>query len=174
MYAMKRSIGAPDWLIVIGGSIFVFVLVVSAYWESGIRWLHFFQAWMYIAAVVLGLRGSRVGYFIGISAAGLWDYANLFVTTFLVDGLGQLNQWVRTGRLAHPDALIAVPAWFSNLLVIAGCLWAYLRLPKKRRGDIIIFLITFVITTGYFAIIMAVFQPRYLAIFPRLLHPTLP
>ena len=129
---------------------------------------------MYIATIVLGLRGSRLGYVIGISAAGLWDYANLFATTFLANGLEQLTHWLHTGRLAHPDALIAVPAWFSNVLVTAGCLWAYLRLPTKRRRDIIIFLITFVLTTGYFAIIMAIFQPRYLAIFPRLLHPTLP
>ena len=129
---------------------------------------------MYIATIVLGLRGNRLGYFIGISAAGLWDYANLFVTTFLASSIEQISWWVQTGHLVHPDALIAVPAWLSNLLVIAGCLWAYLRLPTKRRGDITALLVTFVFTTGYFAIIMAVFQPRYLAIFPRLLHPALP
>jgi hypothetical protein len=174
MHDPKRPIGAPGWLIVIGGSTFVVVLAVSACYESDIRWLHFFQAWMYIATIILGVRGSRLGYFIGISAAGLWDYANLFVTTFLASGLEQMSRWIHTGHLAHPDAFIAVPAWVSNLLVIAGCLWAYLLLPTKRRGDIIAFLAVFVLTTGYFAFIMAVFQPRYLAIFPRLLHPTLP
>ncbi|HEX5412964.1 MAG TPA: hypothetical protein VFZ27_14025 [Terriglobia bacterium] len=174
MHGAKHPIGSPGWLMLIGGSMFIVVLAVSAYWQSDIRWLHFFQAWMYIATIVLGLRGNRLGYFIGISAAGLWDYVNLFVTTFFANGLEQLYQWAHTGHLARPDVLIAVPAWFSNLLVIVGCLWGYCLLPTKRRGDTIIFPITFVLTTVYFAIIMALFQPRYLAIFPRLLHPSVP
>ena len=174
MVGTRQSIGGPDWLIVIGGSMFVVVLAFSAYWEPDIRWLHFFQAWMYIATITLGLKGSRWGYFIGISAAGLWDYANLFVTTFFPDGIEQVARWIHTGRLAHPDALIAVPAWLSNLLVIAGCLWAYLQLPKKARRDIVIFPATFALATGYFAAIMALFQPRYLTLFPQMLHPHLP
>lgn len=129
---------------------------------------------MYIAAIFLGSKGNRWGYFIGISAAGLWDYANLFVTTFFVGGIEQMARWIHTGQLVRPDLLIAVPAWLSNFLVVAGCLWAYLRLPEKARRDIITFPVTFVLTTGYFATIMALFQPRYLALFPQMLHPHLP
>lgn len=100
------------------------MLFVSAYGEADIRWLHFFQAWMYIAAIALSHRGNRWGHFIGISAAGLWDYANIFVTNFLAAGLQQLSVWIHTGHLPQPDLFIAVPAWTSNLLVIVGCLWA--------------------------------------------------
>jgi hypothetical protein len=88
----KRRFGAPEWLIVIGAPVFILVLAVSAIWEADIRWLHFFQAWMYLATLVLGLRHNRWGYFIGISAAGLWDYANLFVTTFFWNGLAELSE----------------------------------------------------------------------------------
>jgi hypothetical protein len=170
----RRSAARPEWLILPGASFFVVVLAVSAYWEKDIRWLHFFQAWMYVAAMVLSLRGSRWGYFIGISAAGLWDYTNIFATTFFLNGLEQLAIWVRTGHLARPDLLIAVPAWFSNLLVVAGCLWAYSRLREKPVSDIGRFVVIFALTTGFFALDMALFQPRYLGIFPRLLHPHLP
>jgi hypothetical protein len=69
---------APEWFILAGGLFFVLVLAISAYWEADIRWLHCFQAWMYIAAIVFSFRGSRWGYFIGISAAGLWDYTKVF------------------------------------------------------------------------------------------------
>jgi hypothetical protein len=117
--------GVPEWLILIGASVFILVLAVSAIWEADIRWLHFFQAWMYVATIALSLRGNRWGYFIGISAAGFWDYANIVATTFFVNGLQQLSEWMSTGHLARPDLLIAVPAWFSNFLVIAGCLWGY-------------------------------------------------
>ncbi|HEY6945900.1 MAG TPA: hypothetical protein VI431_12225, partial [Candidatus Acidoferrum sp.] len=165
---------APEWLICIGAGIFILILGVSAFWEPDIRWLHFFQAWMYIATIVLSLGRSRWGYFIGISAAGLWDYANIVATTFFLNGLQELWQWTHTGRLEHPDLLIAVPAWFSNLFVVIGSLWAYFRLSQKSAGDTGRFLLAFVLTTGFFALDMALFQPRYLGIFPRLLHPHLP
>lgn len=166
--------GAPEWLMLIGGSIFIVVLAVSAIFEADIRWLHFFQAWMYIAAIALSFRGSRWGYFIGLSAAGLWDYANIFATNFFYSGLEELSQWFHTGQVARPDLLIAVPAWFSNLLVIIGCLWAYGRRAEKPLSDVGRLLVTFALTTGFFAVDIAVFQPRYLEIFRRLLHPHLP
>lgn len=170
----NRALRAPEWLILLGCAGFILVLAISAYFEPDIRALHFVQSWMYFAAAILSLRGSRWGHFIGVSAAGLWNYANLFATTFFFNGLQQLATWVRTGHLARPDQFIAVPAWFSNLLVICGCLWAYSRRNDKRLSDVWRFLLVFALTTGFFALDMALFQPRYLRIFPRLLHPHLP
>ena len=174
---MNSSVPEPrvaHWLILVGGSFFILVLAVSAYWEADIRWLHFFQAWMYIATIVLSFRRSRWGYFIGISAAGLWDYTNVFATTFLYNGLQKLSQWIHTGHLQRPDLMIAIPAWLSNLLVIVGCVWGYFRLREKGWSDVAKLLLTFVLTTGFFALDMYIFQPRYLGIFLRLLHPRLP
>jgi hypothetical protein len=165
---------APEWLIVTGATIFIIVLGVSAFWEADIRWLHFFQAWMYIAAIALSLLRNRWGYFIGVSAAGLWTYANLFVTTFFVSGLHWLARWVSTGHLSHADQIIAVPAWLSNVLVVIGCAWAYSRLPRKSIADAGKILVAFAVTSGCFALDMFLFQPRYLGIFPRLLHPHWP
>ena len=87
---------ASNWLIVIGGCFFILVLAVSAFWQADIRWLHFFQAWMYVATIALALRRNRWGYFIGISSAGLWDYASLVATTFFFNGLEQLSLWMHT------------------------------------------------------------------------------
>jgi len=115
-----------------------------------------------------------MGVFIGFSAAGLWVYANLFATTFFLNGLQQLSQWVHTGHLARADLLIAIPAWFSNLLVVIGCAWGYFRIPTRSFRDAGRLLVTFAITTGFFALDMALFQPRYLGLFPRMLHPHLP
>jgi hypothetical protein len=82
-----------------------------------------------------GASSKLVGYFIGFSAAGMRIYANLFATTFFFNGLQQLSQWVDTGRLERPDSLIAVPAWFSNLLVVIGCVWGYSLLPTRSPRD---------------------------------------
>jgi hypothetical protein len=150
------------------------VLGVSAFFDADIRWLHFFQAWMYIATIGLSVQHNRWGYFLGISVAGFWDYANVFATTFFFRGLEELSRSVHTGHLARPDLLIAVPAWFSNLLVVIGCMWAYSRKPIKPLSDIARFLISLALSTGFFAADMALFQPRYLPIFRRLLDPHLP
>jgi hypothetical protein len=165
---------APDWLILIGCSFFILVLFLSAAWDPSIRWLHFFQAWMYVATIWLSLRKSRWGYFIGLSAAGLWAYGNLFVTTFFLNGLQQLVLWMRTGHLARPDLLIAVPAWLSNVLVVIGCVWGYCQIRRKNLIDFAKFVATFALTTGFFALDIALFQPRYLGFFRRLMHPHLP
>ena len=170
----KQRLGAPECLILTGANVFILILALSAFWEADIRWLHFFQAWMYIATIALSLQRNRWGCFIGVSAAGLWDYMNIFATTFFYNGLQELSAWIRTGHLAHPDLLIAVPAWLGNFLVVAGCLWAYLRLPDKTPRDFGRFLLAFALTTGYFIADIALFQPRYLALFPRMLHPHLP
>ena len=171
MQTSQVRLGAPEWIILTGAIAFIAVLAVSAYFEADIRWLHFFQAWMYLATIALSLRGNRWGYFIGISAAGLWDYANLFATTFFFNGLQQLSAWVHTGQLGRPDLLIAVPAWFSNLFVIIGCLWAYSRLQQKNVSDLGKLVFAFALTTSFFAADMAIFQPRYLPLFRNMIHP---
>ena len=168
---MDRRLGAPEILVVIGGCVFIVMLFVSAVFEADIRWLHFFQALMYVVAIALTLRGNRWGYFIGVFAAGLWGYTNLFVTTFLMSGLHNLSLSIHAGQLSRPDQVIAVPAWLGNFLVVAGCTWAYFRHTSDRKGDLLRFLVAFVLTTAYFAADMAIFQPRYLPLFPRMLHP---
>lgn len=173
MHSTART-GAPEWLIVIGSTVFVVVLAVSAWWDPTIRWLHGFQSAMYVATLWLSLHHRKAGLFIGASAAGLWAYGTLFVNTFLVSGLRALWAWVHTGRLTRPDLGIAVPAWTANLLVVIGCVWAYTRRCDKRPRDLAMLLLTFALTSAFFAADMALFQPRYLGLFRGLLHPHWP
>ena len=169
-----RKVGGPEALILAGGSLFIFVLWLSAYFDASIRWLHVFQSWMYLATIWLSLRRNRWGYFIGASAAGLWDYINLFVTTFLRSGLHWLLASVRAGQLKHVDQIIAVPAWTANFLVVAGAVWGYVRLRDERVSDAVRLAVAFVLTTGFFAAVIAICQPRYLPLFRGLLHPHRP
>jgi hypothetical protein len=161
------------WTITLGAFVFIAVLFVSAYWEADIRWLHFFQAWMYLITIALVWKNNRWGYFVGLGAASLWNYSTLFVNTFLQNGLSQASVLVKTGRLPRPDLFISVPAWLGNLAVIVGCLLAYLCLVEKKWTDGPKFVAAVAGTTGYFALIIALFQPRYLPLFPALLHPHL-
>ena len=51
MQTHSRAFGGPELLILTGGCMFIFILGLSAYFEPDIRWLHFFQSWMYLASV---------------------------------------------------------------------------------------------------------------------------
>jgi hypothetical protein len=168
------NFAGPELLIVVGGCAFIFVLGLSAYFEPDIRWLHFFQAWMYVATIALSIRRNRWGYFIGISAAAFWDYLNLFVTTFFPNGVHWLAASIRAGQAQHVDQIIAVPAWIANFLMVAGCIWAYARLQQKKLPDLARFGLAIILTTGFFATDVAIFQPRYLPLFRRALHPRSP
>ena len=167
----KALRNADLWTITAGATLFVAVLLVAAYWDRDIRWLHFLQGWMYVAAVALSWRRSRWGYFIGFGAAALWNDLTLFVNSFLENGLEQAAMLLHSGHVARPDLFIAVPGWLGNLLVIVGCVWAYARLPRKRWADAGRVLVATAATTAFFALAMYVSQPRYLAQFPRMLHP---
>lgn len=169
-----RAFGVPEVLILSGSCVFLFVLGLAAWFEPDIRWLHFFEAWTYLAVIVLSLRHSRWGYFIGMSAAGLWDYLNLFVTTFFRSGLQWLSASISSSQLQHVDQIIAVPAWIANFLIVAGSVWAYTRLPEKPLSDLGRLALAFILSTGFLAACMAVFQPRYLPLFGRMLHPHWP
>ena len=171
MQTTRRRV--PEFLIIIGSAVFVAVLWLSAYYEADIRWLHFFQAWMYVAAVALATRGNRWGYFIGFSAAVFWDY-NIFVNTFVRSGLHWLAESIRTGQLHRIDQIIAVPAWVGNMMVVVGSLWGYTRLGHKDRLDVARVAAAFVLTTAFFAADMAIFQPRYLSLFRGVVHPHRP
>jgi hypothetical protein len=154
--------------------LFIFVLWLSAYLEPDIRWLHFFQAWMYLATIALLLRGSRWGYFIGASAAMFWDYINLFVTTFLRSGLHWMFASISTGHLERLDQIVAVPGWTGNLLVVVGSVWGYMQLAEKPWSDLGRLVLAFVFTTAFFAGCIAACQPRYLPLFRAILHPHRP
>jgi hypothetical protein len=158
---------------VCGGGLFILMLWLSAFFDTGIRWLHFFQSWLYLAAIVLSLRRSRWGYFIGIATAGFWDYLNLFVTTFLRNGLHWLAVSVGSGRVSHIDQIIAVPAWTGNLLVVIGGIWGYCRL-RKQPADGLRFVLAFAGTMAFMALDIALFQPRYMGLFHSMLHPHRP
>jgi hypothetical protein len=174
MMIMQRTASrASEWTVTIGAGVFLAVLFLSAYWEPDIRWLHFFQAWMYVATTALIWRKSIWGSFVGVGTATLWNYMTLFVNTFLKNGLNQASILVHTGHLPRPDLFISVPGWLGNLVVVIGCLWAYVSHTDKGWRDVPRFVVAVAGTTAFFALIVALFQPRYLPLFRGLLHPHL-
>jgi len=153
--------------------IFIGILALAAWWDPSIRWLHAFQALLYVAIAVLALQRNRWGYLLGIATAGFWNYTTLFLNNFFHAGREQLSILLSTGQLPRPDLLIAVPAVAAHFVMIGCCLWGYVRLPEKDWRDVGRAAACTALSVGYFALIMALFQPRYLGLFTRVLHPHL-
>ena len=160
-----------DGTVMAGAAGFIAVLAISAVFDHSIIVLHAFQALMYLAVIALVSRHSRWGYFLGAAIAAFWNYTNLFVTNFFESGLKTLQHLAATGQLTHPDQLVAVAAVAFHLLMIVACLIRIVQTSRKAADDLWAFLFALVGSTAYFAAIIALFQPRYLQIFPRLFHP---
>jgi hypothetical protein len=169
--AREPNPGFLNWAIWIGAAGFIAILILSAVFDPTIRVLHTFQALMYVAVITLTARGSRWGLYLAVSAAAFWNYMAMFVNTFFRAGVHALSQSIATGQVQHPDLVISVFAVSFHFLMIAGALLAYLRLSNKSWADLGGWLITLVAQTVYFASIVALFQPRYLSQFARILHP---
>jgi len=155
----------PEWLVMIGGSFFIFALTVSAIFVPEIRWLHLVQSSLYVAAITFSLRRSRWGYFIGASTAGFWDLLVLFASPLCAEILDQPTR---------PDLVLQGLASVANLAVVIGSVWGYRRLADKCREDIGRLILTFTVTTGLLIAATAILAPDYLVAFTRALHPHWP
>src|SRR5258708_9206588 len=80
-----RPLTAPEWLVTVGSSVFIIALAVSAVFVPEIRWLHVVQALLYVAAMLLSIRRSRWGHFIGASTAGLWNALATFASPLFAE-----------------------------------------------------------------------------------------
>ena len=160
-----------DWAIIVSATGFIAILALAAVFDHTIIWLHAFQALMYLAVIGLVAARNRWGYFIAIAIAGLWNYLNLFVTTFFMSGVHALQQSIATGHLTHPDQLIAVAAVAFHFVMVIAALILIVRTSSKAGQDVMRLAVAFVVFTSYFCVIIALAQPRYLQLLPRMLHP---
>ena len=165
-----RQFATIDLGIVISALLFIFALIVSAYFEPRIRALHTLQALIYLFVIIFSLRHSKWGYGVGISIAAFWNYANLFVTTFIVGGVSKVFLFLSGGPAPNANALIAVFAALSHFGLIIFCMSGYLRLPNKKWHDTGILVISASLSIGYFATIVALTAQQYLFVFEKVFH----
>jgi hypothetical protein len=147
---------------------FIVILGVSAYWDPTIRVLHAVEALPYVAAAVLCLRRHKWGYILGAASGGFWLWMAGTLTTFVRNGFELLAIWLRTGHVDRPDVLIAAPAACATGGLAVFCLWGYFRIRNKSWTDLGVFLVTLAGVVAFFLAIFAVFAPRYLGMFKRL------
>jgi hypothetical protein len=167
----RDSDRALFWAIALSSAGFIAILALAAYWDHTIIWLHLFQSFQNVAIVTLAARRNRWGYFFGIATAALWIYIATFISNFVESGFVNLALSFDAGALIRADQVIAVPAFVFQLVLMLTCAIGYLRLVSRPASDWFRFLSSLIGALAYLLACFAVFQPRYLTMVPRLLHP---
>lgn len=157
--------GAPTHISRAG--FFTLALVLSAIFDPRIRVLHALQALIYVVVIVLVRRSSPWGYGAGLFIAVIWNYANLFLTSFVEAGWLQVLAFMHTGHLRHPDRLISVLAAGDHFLMIGACFAGFLLLRPKAR-DWLRFLIGGIVAIGYFIAIIYAAGPQSVPLVRRI------
>jgi len=164
---IRSRISWLEWLIIVSCAMFIFILGLSAVYDHSIRVLHFFQAIIYVAILVLALRRSAWGYGAGCIIAAFWNWTNIAYTTFIANGFRELGHTLQTGRVGKPDQLIAVVAAAAHFVLIASCLVGYFRIKRRSWWEPLKFLAGGLTAVGYFAVIIVVFGPQYVPLLRR-------
>ncbi len=149
-------------------AMFVAVLGVSAYWDPSIRALHVFESLPYLAAAILCLRRSKVGYALGVASGLSWLWMAGLLTSFIRNGFGRLVILFRTGAVDRLDILIAVPAALATGGLVLFSVAGYARLANKSWRDLALLAGALLVVQAFFVLLFAAFAPRYLGMFQRL------
>ncbi|HEY2824464.1 MAG TPA: hypothetical protein VGI83_02865 [Gemmatimonadales bacterium] len=157
------------WLITGGASTFIFALVISAVFDPSIRVLHTLQAFLYLGVILLTRRNSAWAFGAGAIMAAFWDYMNLFVTTFIANGVHQLALLLQTGHVSRPDQLIGIIAGGGHAVLLVGCVAGFLR-TKPTRKAWMEFVGGGAIAIGYFLLIIVTTGRQYLPLMHRVFH----
>jgi hypothetical protein len=119
--------------IFIGVGLFILALALSAVFIPQLRLLHFFQALIYVAIIVLTRRSSPWGFGVGVIIPTAWNCFNLFITHLLQAGVGQFWSLMRTGQVTRPDTLMVMVGGVGHFLLIVACLARFLQLQPRGK-----------------------------------------
>ena len=143
----------------IGAGLFVIALAASAFVVPQLRLLHFLQALIYVAVVILARRNSAWGLGAGLTIAVVWNSLNLFVTHLMQAGALEFWSFLRTGQVKRPDTMMVPLGGLGHFILIAACLVAlhHHRADDKKWSK---FIGGGALTLAYLVLIVAVARPR--------------
>jgi|SRR5215467_4637402 len=143
----------------IAASLFVVALIVSAWVVPELRLLHFLQALIYVAIVILAHRNSAVGFGAGVFVPVVWNSLNLFVTHLMQAGAVAFWSFVRTGQVQRLDTIMVPLGGIAHFALILACLAAVLQQPAEKRKWWK-FVAGGIAALAYLVLIVAIARPR--------------
>jgi hypothetical protein len=155
---VKGSSSTHFW-IPIGAGLFLIALIGSAIAVPELRLLHFLQALIYVAVVILARRNNVIAFGAGFTIAVAWNCLEFFGPHLIQTGAAVLWYFLRTGQVSHLETMMVPIGAIGHLILIIACLAALFdqTTDTKKWWK---FLAGGVLVLGYFAAIVAVARPR--------------
>jgi hypothetical protein len=126
--------GAAGLWIPVGAVLFVVALIGAAAVVPQLRWLHFFQALIYVAVVALTRRRSAFAFGAGTVVSIAWNALNLFITHLMQAGGRAVWAYVQTGHAARIDTMMVFVGGIAHFVLMAACVTAFLASRPDARA----------------------------------------
>jgi hypothetical protein len=160
MNSRPQTAGASTRIwIPIGAGIFIVALAASAYLIPELRLLHFLQALIYVAVIILARRNNPWGFGAGATIAVVWNSFSIFVTHLIPAGVVAFWSFLRTGHVRGIDTMVVALGGVGHFILIIASLVAVLEL-KHDHKKWWKFLAGGTVTIAYFVAIVAIARPR--------------
>ena len=113
--------------------LFIVVLTVSALVVPQLRVLHFLQALIYIAGVILARRDSMWGYGAGVTIAVVWNGVQIFLSHLVQAGAVVFWHFVSTREVQRLDTMMVLLGCIGHFILIFACLVASIENRATHR-----------------------------------------
>jgi hypothetical protein len=130
--SVNQSSATRVW-IPIGAALFLIALTVSAWVVPQLRLLHFLQAFIYVAIVILARRNSVWGFGAGVTIGVVWNSLNLFVTHLMQAGVVAFWFFMHTGQARRLETMMVTLGGIGHFVLIIACLAALFHQTTEDR-----------------------------------------
>ena len=154
----KRSSSTHVW-IPIGAGLFLVALAVSAVAVPELRPLHFLQALIYVAVVILARRNNVFALGAGFTIAVAWNCLEFFGPHLIQAGAVMFWSFLHTGQVQHLETMMVPIGGIGHFILIIACLMALFH-QTTDTNKWWKFIAGGVLVLGYFASIVAIARPR--------------
>ena len=157
-HSQNGSSSTGVW-IPIGAGLFLIALAVSAVAVPELRPLHFLQALIYVAVVILARRNNVFALGAGFTIAVAWNCLEFFGPHLIQAGAVMFWAFLHTGQVGQLATMMVPIGGIGHFLIIIACLTALFHqtTDTKKWWK---FVAGGVLVLGYFALIVAISRPR--------------
>jgi hypothetical protein len=117
----------------VGAALFLVALAVSAWVIPQLRLLHFFQALIYVAIVILARRNSAWGLGAGVTVAVVWNSLELFVTHLMQAGAVAFWAFLHTGQLRRLVPMMVTVGGIGHFILMIACMAVVLQQERNKK-----------------------------------------
>jgi hypothetical protein len=143
----------------IGAGLFLVALAVSAVAIPALRPLHFLQALIYVAVVILARRNNVFALGAGFTISVAWNSLEFFGPHLMQAGALMFWSFILTGQVQHLETMMVPIGGIGHFILMIACLTAIFHqtTATKKWWK---FIAGGVLVLGYFALIVAIGRPR--------------